>query len=918
MIRGGMHLQRIDLGGTWQFLHSSSDRVSQPVKVRNIQVPGPWQAQFDDLRTRGGTGIYRREFVLPAGWLKKGAYIRFGAVFHIAHVYINGSFVGKHEGGFLPFGFDITELLVEGRNEVRIKVESPTDDELEFPEMPLTEIPFGKQSWYGPLSGIWQAVFIEQRVTDHIARVRLRSSLETGQVRVRLIFGNPLTVLTSFELRIFNLEGQVVQEIVHPVEENQPEFEAVLQVHDVEAWSPDTPALYRFEATAKRGGEVVERAEQTFGFRTIETRNGKLFLNGRPLYLRGALDQDYYPEMISTVPSMEFLEHQFRRAKELGLNCLRCHIKAPDPLYYDVADRIGLLIWTELPNGGISTERSRARKEATLKGIVDRDSHHPSIIIWTIINENWGVDLVHDAEHRDWLKKMYHWLKAYDPSRLVVDNSPLAPSFHVETDLADFHFYAAFPDNRRAWTRFVDELASRPSWLFSIAGDAVQTGNEPLLCSEFGNWGLPDPEQLKDGEGREPWWFETGHDWGEGVMYPHGIENRFNDWSLDRTFGNLMGFVEAAQWQQFRALKYQIEVMRSRQELAGYVITAFTDTHWECNGLLDMCRNRRVFHDLFHAINSDVVIVPRWQRLTYRSGETALLEVAIANGGKGVAHSTLKIGFGTLKAIPVIPVDTGSVISLGVLPLSIPAVQKSCILRLKLELAAADGSTIATNFVDFAVYPKRMIPDPVIGRVWSPDPDISNYLLALGYVVAPDLQSASVAVARSCDAALAGSVRNGMRLLLLPEEEISLDPFFPHWQSVKVRNRGSGTLWSGNWVSSFAWLKRSGRFGDIPGGPLIDETLDRVIPQKVISGCNLMDFQSRVTAGLVVGWIHKPVAISVERAYGKGRVLVSTFRLFSDPPGTDPAAACLLDLLIAQVLGVEAAGVRGAVLVGVD
>ena len=159
--------------------------------------------------------------------------------------------------------------------------------------------------------------------------------------------------------------------------------------------------------------------------------------------------------MICTTPSDEFLEDQFRKAKELGLNCLRCHIKAPDPRYYDAADRIGLLIWTELPNGGISTDRSRARKEATLKGIVDRDSHHPSIIIWTIINENWGVDLVHDSEHRDWLKKMYHWLKAYDPSRLVVDNSPLSPSFHVETDIADYHFYAGYPDNRRAWDRFV-------------------------------------------------------------------------------------------------------------------------------------------------------------------------------------------------------------------------------------------------------------------------------------------------------------------------------------------------------------------------------------------------------------------------------------------------------------------------------
>jgi len=910
-----MHVQSISLDGIWQFLHASSDRVSQPVKVRQIRVPGPWQAQFDDLRMRGGTGIYRRELELPPGWLKEHAYLRFGAVFHTAYVYVNGTLVGKHEGGFLPFGFDVTEHLVEGKNEIKVKVESPTDDINEFPDAPLTEIPFGKQSWYGPLSGIWQSVYIEQRIPDHIERIRIRSSLETGQVRVRLVFAEPLKALSAIELRMFAPGGQLVQEVAHPVEEGQSELESVCQLHDVRPWSPAFPALYRLEAIVKRQGKAVEKLDQTFGFRTIETREGRLFLNGEPLYLRGALDQDYYPHMISTVPSVEFLEDQFRKAKELGLNCLRCHIKAPDPRYYDVADRLGVLIWTELPNGGISTDRSRARKEATLKGIIDRDGHHPSIIIWTIINENWGVDLVHDAEHRDWLKKMYQWLKAYDPSRLVVDNSPLYPSFHVQTDIADYHFYAAFPDNRRAWDRFAQDLASRPPWLFSLEGDALTNGTEPLLCSEFGNWGLPDPEQLKDEDGKEPWWFETGHDWGEGIMYPHGIENRFIDWSLDRVFGDLRGFVEAAQWQQFRALKYQIEVMRRYAQIAGYVITAFTDTHWESNGLLDMRRNRRVFHDIFHMINADVVIVPRWQRRAYRSGETALIELSIANGGRRIEDATLHARFGILQSLAVPVAEASSVLELGLLSLVMPYVGASQMRRVELELAAADGTVLASNHLDIAVYAERAPPDRSIGQIWSPEPDIREYMSALGYDIALNSEGASLVIARRHDSALAAEVRNGTRLLLLPETETLLDPFFPHWQSVKVRNR-EGTLWQGDWASSFAWLKRTGRFRAIPGEPLIDETLDRVIPKHVIAGCNLMDFQSRVSAGLVVGWIHRPVALSVERAYGKGRILVSTFRLFSDPPGVDPAACSLTDLLVAQALGVESTGVQGALLVG--
>src|ERR687897_403891 len=121
------------------------------------------------------------------------------------------------------------------------------------------------------------------------------------------------------------------------------------------------------------------------------------------------------------------------------------------------------------------------------------------------------------------------------------------------------------------------------------------------MCSEFGNWGLPYPKDLRDASGQEPWWFETGHDWGEGVMYAHGVENRFSDWSLDRVFGDLRRFVIAAQWQQFRALKYEIEAMRRKPSLAGYVITELHDCHWESNGLLDMKRNPRVFHELLLA-----------------------------------------------------------------------------------------------------------------------------------------------------------------------------------------------------------------------------------------------------------------------------------------------------------------------------
>jgi Glycosyl hydrolases family 2, sugar binding domain/Glycosyl hydrolases family 2, TIM barrel domain/Glycosyl hydrolases family 2 len=909
-----MQDNRISLDGAWEFLHVADDRLSGPAEVRQITVPSPWQAQFSDLRMRAGIGIYRRTIDIAEEWLHDSIWLRFGAVFHNSRVFVNGEQVGTNEGGFLPFAFDVTPYLKAGANEIKVRVDSPTDNPAEFPDSPFAEIPFGKQSWYGPLSGIWQSVYLERRISDHMTRVRLVPKRDTGQVTSGVFFARPLTASTQIRIEVRDPSGQVVLDEMHETQIGVTSMPFEFRVGDVRSWSPDEPNLYRIRLELIRDGEVKDEIGDHFGFRTIETRNGKFYLNGEPIYLRAALDQDYYPDTICTVPSVEFLEDQFRKAKELGLNCLRCHIKAADPRYYEVADRMGLLIWTELPNGGMTTDRSRGRKEKLLKGIVDRDCNHPSIIIWTIINENWGVDLVNDADHREWLKRTFAWLKAYDPTRLVVDNSPLAPSFHVETDIADYHFYAAIPDHREAWDRFVDELSDRASWLYSPHGDAVITGREPLMCSEFGNWGLPYPKDLRDTKGEEPWWFETGHDWGEGVMYAHGVENRFSDWSLDRVFGDLRRFVIAAQWQQFRALKYEIEAMRRKPNLAGYVITELHDCHWESNGLLDMRRNPRVFHELFHIINSDTVIVPQWERVSYWAGEKAGLQVAIAHGaGPVLEECRLEVSLGDeTMTLPLPRIEAPFVLDLGRLDLTIPGLSEPDLRRISLDLRASDGRLIAHNHVDIAIHPKRRKPTHARQMVWSPDEDIRERLKAMGYGQARSLEEATLIVARNHDKAIADRVRQGANLLLLPEDDMSLYPFFPHWQAVRVQSR-SGTLWAGDWASSFAWLRRSNTFGRFPSGPLLDETMDRVLPEHVISNCNLLDFQARGFAGLVVGWIHKPVALGVERSYGRGRLVASTFRLFRDEPMADPTATMLLDSLVELAVEARASRLEEAV-----
>src|SRR5215203_95488 len=233
-----MPASRLSLDGTWEFLHVSDDRPSGPAEVRSITVPAPWQAQCADLRMRAGIGIYRRLIDIPAEWLTDHVWLRFGAVFHNSRVWVNGALAGTNEGGFLPFSFDVTQHLRPGENEIKVRVDSPTDNPAEFPDSPFAEIPFGKQSWYGPLSGIWQPVYLERRVVDHITRVRLVPNLESGRVTAGAFFAKAPTQFSEVRIEVRDPEGAVALELSRPVQPGVTSLPFDFAVEDVRAWSP--------------------------------------------------------------------------------------------------------------------------------------------------------------------------------------------------------------------------------------------------------------------------------------------------------------------------------------------------------------------------------------------------------------------------------------------------------------------------------------------------------------------------------------------------------------------------------------------------------------------------------------------------------------------------------------------------------
>ncbi len=897
-LKGDTVRVRQSLDGTWDFQYIDGYSEAPPdAPWGQAEVPLVWQAQFEHLRNATGTGWYRRTLHIPADWRGSAVTLHIGAAYHITTVWLNGAQIAQHADGYLPLDVDVAPYLrTDGPNELVVRVVSPSDDETEYPAPVFSQLPHGKQSWYGHLGGIWQSVWIERRSPVHIADVQVHPNLHTGEIRCEVTLNHDTAdyrvVCTVFEAN--------ASEVVVPVEGAIATVTAT--VPNPLAWSPDAPNLYTVVLELRDADDQpIDEVEKTTGFRTIEARDGMLYLNGEPFYLRGALDQDYYPGTITTPPSSEYLEDQMHKARAMGLNCLRYHIKLADPRYYEAADRVGVFLWVDYPNWAYLTDWTRAHVKQSLLAMLRRDRHHPSIGIWTIINEDWGTDLVGDAEHRAWLRGMYGWLKAADPTRLVVDNSPNDPNFHIETDINDFHFYAAMPDNIAGWDHFVAHFASGTYRTYSPHGDALQHGDEPRIVSEFGNWGLPDVDTLLE-DGREPWWFENGSDWGEGTVYPHGIKRRFEMWHLHRAFGSWESFVAASQGAQFRALSHEIDQMRLEPRVAGYVITEFTDLHWEANGLLDFQRRPKAYGEVLPQINGQTTLIPQVDHTSYWAGELASVYVSVSHLDRlPLRDVRLALHADSTEIAALTIPEIGFHRPSGHLfEVRLPAdVATTRDVHYTFRLSDASGHLIAERGLDLPVF-SNVVPTHTL---WAPTEGLRDHLAARGYNMSSSPQTSDLIVADRLTPAMTQLVREGCHALLLAEDAdaipsessdpLVIDPYFPAARIVARRY----TSWEGNWASTMGWLALPG-FGET--AQVLDARFKHMMPEYVITGFKPVDFGAHVYAGLIAGWIHRPVALVARRRYGKGQLLITTFRLLSD--AHDPVAAVLLDALVERAM----------------
>ena len=411
----------VNLNGQWSYAIAEAEAPRPSAFEGRILVPFPIESQLS------GAGVwvtpqqrlwYRRTFATPSLPTGHRLLLNFGAVDWEAVVYVNGTSAGVHRGGFDPFTLDITDRLVSGpQQELVVAVRDATDD---------GEQPRGKQVrrprgiYYTAVTGIWQTVWMESVPAWHVAGLRIDPDLDRGAVRVSV--GTEGRGSGRVTISVLDGTREVGRADGHT---------ATIPIPRARRWSPSDPFLYNLRVRLD-SGDVVD---SYFGMRSTAVRrdaNGipRLFLNGEPIFQFGLLDQGWWPDGLYTAPTDEALAFDIQKTRELGYNLIRKHVKVEPARWYYHADRLGMLVWQDMPSANNKGPEAEANFARELTAMVDALRNHPSIVMWVPFNEGWGQ---HATE------KYVSWLKSYDPTR-IVNNTSGWTDMKVG-DTADLHAY---------------------------------------------------------------------------------------------------------------------------------------------------------------------------------------------------------------------------------------------------------------------------------------------------------------------------------------------------------------------------------------------------------------------------------------------------------------------------------------------
>jgi beta-galactosidase/beta-glucuronidase len=548
----------ISLDGTWDFALDPEARWHTPEQVtwnRKIEVPFSPETRASGVHD---TGLYR------ACWYKRTLtpppmnpgdrlILRFGAVDYRAEVWVNSVLVGEHEGGYTPFSIDVTRHVARGPATLCVRAD---DDPLDLAK------PRGKQDWqlephsiwYPRTTGIWQTVWLEVLPAVSLQSVRWTPDLARWEIGLESTIEGDVAPGSLVRVTLSAGQRRLVQD-VYEVVANEVHRRIGLSDPGIDdsrnelLWSPESPTLIEAQIElCDPSGQRIDQVRSYTALRTIAAQGEHIVLNGRPYPLRMVLDQGYWPTSGITAPNDAALRKDVELAKAMGFNGVRKHQKIEDPRYLYWADRLGLLVWEEMPSAYRFTNRSVERVTREWMSVLARDYSHPCIVAWVPFNESWGVPNLPDSpSERHWVESLYHLTRTFDRTRLVVGNDGWES---VATDIVGIHDYDESPEEIAERYHSHEHRPklfrhARPGGRILVLGGDEQHLEHPVVLSEFGGIALAPP---------------TERTWG---------------YSRCKTSEELA--------QRYTAL---LETVRSRDLLSGFCYTQFADTYQEANGLL--------------------------------------------------------------------------------------------------------------------------------------------------------------------------------------------------------------------------------------------------------------------------------------------------------------------------------------------
>ena len=537
----------LPLNGEWDF------SFDEPIFDRKVLVPFACETKLSGIHDTSFHNAvwYRRSFSLPEPMHDRQILLHFGAVDYTCRLWVNGQFIREHTGGQCGFSADITGVLnASGEN---IIVLEARDDPADL------EMPRGKQYWkpesesifYTRTTGIWQSVWLEAVSPMHLCSCRITPLFDERSVRFSYaLSAAPQHVTLTAEITFRGKTAGTVS--VTPTSArgafdwqiDQSALSAWNYQEDL-VWTPEQPNLFDVTFHVLEHGCEVDAVQSYFGMRKVSIQNGQFLLNNRSYYQKLVLDQGYWPESLLTAPSDEAFIRDIELTKAMGFNGVRKHQKVEDPRYLYHADRMGLLVWGEIGAAYLYSEQYADRIYREWLDVLQRDYNHPCIVVWTPLNESWGVQEIEtDPRQQAHSKAMVAITKSVDTTRPVVDNDGWE---HTNGDLLTIHDYSTRGEMLRMHLGSMDAiLALRPAQRALFVGRHAYAG-QPVLLSEFG-----------------------------GVKFVPGTEAQ-RSW----------GYCEADSCAAFaEKLRELFDAVRACPLVGGYCYTQLTDVETEQNGLL--------------------------------------------------------------------------------------------------------------------------------------------------------------------------------------------------------------------------------------------------------------------------------------------------------------------------------------------